>query len=138
MFKGDGPLAAAEREAIAAEQLRQRQEADAKHPLAEHWIKDGRAVCLGDSHSRCHFYPGCECEEWSDDHEHASVEHDECWMIPWIDSTDLEDSAYDDAIERRDPETVEFPDGEIEPEWEGEFVIWNYVDDAPVVGGESE
>lgn len=98
---------------------------------AEHWIKAGRAVCLGDRSSKCHTYPACDCEYWEIDeatlkHEHPDVQHDECWLIPWLDTGDLEDTATDEAASRRDRETLEFPDGEIFWEWEGEYAIWGY------------
>src|SRR4029453_14828246 len=35
--------------------------------------------CRGNASSKCRNYPGCECEYWSDDHEHPSSPQDECW-----------------------------------------------------------
>ncbi|MFF9565750.1 hypothetical protein ACF1AJ_20545 [Leifsonia sp. NPDC014704] len=104
---------------------------------AEHRLQDGVAVCLGGPFSACHVYPDCECEYWSVDedtgrHEHPVQANSECWVLPWINSTDLSDSATDDAETRRDPETGAWPDGRISYEWEGEYVIWSYDDESEV------
>jgi hypothetical protein len=140
LFKGDGPLALAEREAawraegerILASQPRVPDAVKAL-PLATHRLVDGRAVCDGGEGSKCHWYPACdEHEEWPCGCDY--VAHAECRVLPWLNSYDLEDSAYDEALERRDPETLTFPDGEIEWEWEGEFVLWNYADNPDETG----
>lgn len=94
-------------------------------PEARHSIRDERAVCEGDRGNRCHWYPTC------DDHESWPcgcdyVAHDECWMIPWLDAGTLVDTAFDSALEARDDDTLEFPDGPIICEWDGEFVLWDY------------
>lgn len=98
-----------------------------------HRIQDGRAVCLGDPTSKCHTYPDCECDFWDVDeitgkHHHPDVSNEECWVLPWINDVGLEDSAWDEAMDRRDPETLEFADGEIAYEWEGDYATWHYVD----------
>jgi hypothetical protein len=141
MYKGDGPLAVAERQRLLEEaeaERWQRLEAERPttpehvklRPLAAHRIVGGHAVCDGDRERKCHWYPACDDHElWPCGCEY--VAHDECWIVPWINASSLDDSCYDDALDRRDPETLGFPDGEIEWEWEGEFVLWNYA-------GESE
>ena len=49
--------------------------------------------CRGDDTSPCHNYPECDCEGWSDDHEHPHVVHDECWMQSWFDCFSADDIA---------------------------------------------
>lgn len=102
---------------------------------AEHRIQDGEAVCLGGPYSACHVYPDCDCESWSIDeeigrHEHPAQSNAECWVLGWLNATDLEDSATDDAVYRRlAMESDIFPDGPISYEWEGDYVTWSYDDE---------
>lgn len=99
-------------------------------PVASHSIRDGRAVCNGDRGSKCHWYPGddCEHESWPCGHEY--VAHDECWIIQWLDAVPLEDTATDDALDARDDELT-WPDGDIDWEFDYEWVTWWYLDPEP-------
>lgn len=134
-FRGDGPLAVAERQ-IADERRRDAEYGDHPRPpaywrdlpTATHRIRGGRAVCDGNLGSQCHSYPACDMHEsWPCGCEY--VQHSECWAIAWLDAVDLTDTAYDEALDRRDPDTLEWPDGEIEYEWDGDGVLWNYATD---------
>jgi hypothetical protein len=100
------------------------------HPATTHRIKDGQAVCDGDATTACHYFPDCECEYWSFDHdeEHQPAEHPYCWVTPWINSSDLEDSFDGETLPGLDGPCDErpWPDGLIEWTWEGEYVLWHY------------
>ena len=99
-------------------------------PPAMHRIRDGRAVCDGDRGSGCHWYPGDDCdhEDWPCGHPY--VAHDQCWIIGWIDAVDLIDTATDDAAAMRNDD-LEWPDGIIEWEWTGDYIVWSYHPEAP-------
>lgn len=97
---------------------------------ATHRIRGGVAMCDGDSTSKCHWRPDCgSCETFPCGHEY--VDHGECWIVPWINASDLEDSAMSSALERYDPDhpldASPWPDGLIEWEWDGDYVTWTYV-----------
>lgn len=94
-------------------------------PEATHRLIGGRFVCDGDEANRCRWYPDdCGCEYWPCGHDYTA--HDRCWMADWFDGFDLIDTDIDEG-EHRDPETLVYPDGEIECEWGGEAVLWRYV-----------
>lgn len=83
--------------------------------------------CRGDQRSECHWYPACECESWSADHEHPYVQHDECWMKGWFDA---EGAVYEgaDEYDMRDnhvPDDME-RSGEITASYEDEYVAWDF------------
>lgn len=99
----------------------------------DHWIRDGRFVCTAPREAHCHTYPVCECEYWDPKLHgdvpapgHESVHNDECWIKPWIDSSTLDDSYYGPNGE--DAHGMEFPDGPVEHEWNGDDVLWHYAD----------
>lgn len=93
------------------------------YPEATHRIRDGRFICDGDENSRCHQYPGDECEHegWPCGHEYRS--HAECWVAEYVIAADLDDS-YGGEIGRS-----HFPDGPATWSWEGDYVLWEYVDE---------
>ena len=43
-------------------------------------------TCLGDESSKCHNYPSCGCDFWSDDHEHPKEPHEDCWLVSWFEN----------------------------------------------------
>lgn len=98
-------------------------------PAATHRIRDGVAVCDGDGGSRCHWYPGDDCHDEEFPCGHDYVEHLECWIIQWINASDLEDSARYVAYARRDAETLEWDDGVISWYWETDHVTWDYAEE---------
>lgn len=96
-------------------------------PEVQHRIEGGQFICPGDENARCHRYPGCDGEHdtWPCGCEY--IGHAACWVKPWIDASDLADShneGADDCAALRDED---FPDGDVEWEWECEYVLWNYV-----------
>lgn len=94
-------------------------------PSVQHRIEDGKFVCPGDERAWCHQYPedDCEHEYWPCGHEFTS--HAECWIKPWIDACDLADSyaGVEHELLLRDED---FPDGDVEWTWEGEYVTFDY------------
>lgn len=94
-------------------------------PDATHRLVDQAFVCEGGEAHKCHWYPDdCECGYWPCGHDYTF--HERCWQADWFDAMDLLDTDIDEG-EHRDPETLRYPDGEIETEWEGECVLWSYV-----------
>jgi hypothetical protein len=130
------------RRALDANELDEREEARGAFeqpewmkliPTATHAIRDGQPVCNGDRTNRCHWYPTCDRHEsWPCGCEYTA--HDECWVLPWLTAAELADTALDSALERRDDDSLDFPDGLIEWEWEGECVLWEYAAEPPVDG----
>lgn len=103
-------------------------------PEVQHRIEGGRFVCPGDRGSRCHQYPGCDCEDWPCGHEYEA--HDDCWIKPWIDATYLADSYAGVEFELllRDEN---FPDGNVSWSWEGDYVTFDYAPNR-TIGTEEE
>ncbi|WP_417556134.1 hypothetical protein [Microbacterium sp.] len=97
-------------------------------PRVQHRIEGGKFVCPGDQNSWCHRYPGCdgEHEYWPCGCEY--VGHAECWIKPWIDATDLADNyaGVEHELLLRDED---FPDGDVDWTWEGEYVTFDYAPD---------
>jgi hypothetical protein len=100
---------------------------------AVHFIRDGRFVCAADSAAKCHNYPTCECEGWTaelhgevpaDGHENQP--QDECWIKPWLEATDLNETYDPEDLWLSD---VDFPDGPISTIWNGDYLTWEYADD---------
>ena len=98
---------------------------------AVHFIRDGRFVCTAPPTAPCRNYPACSCETWDPDLHgevvapgHEDVPQDECWMAPWLTSTDLCDQ-FEQDIMRPDEE---FPDGAITVEFEWDECTWAYAD----------
>jgi len=95
-------------------------------PEVQHRIESSVFVCPGDETARCHQYPGCEHDEWPCGCEYTA--HAECWIKPWIDGSCLADSHDEDADDLGylllD---ADFPDGDVETQWHGDYVLWNYV-----------
>ena len=77
----------------------------------------GRFVCDGDQTSDCHQYPSCECELWPCGHDNEP--HEECWVEPWINASDLSDTSVDG-----DPPTR---NGLVKWSGEGDYVTWEYL-----------
>lgn len=96
-------------------------------PQATHRIVDGRPVCDGGIGTTCHWWPdAADCEHESFPCGHEYVFHEDCWIIDWLAATDLEDSARDDANDHRDDD-LRWPNGVIDWEWDGDYVLWWYV-----------
>lgn len=93
-------------------------------PDAVHRLVGEVAICDGDSESKCHWWPECDHETFLCGHEY--VDHGECWIIQWLNGFDLYDLDMDEG-EHRDPETLEYPDGVIETQWEGDYMLWRLV-----------
>ena len=57
-------------------------------------------TCAGDETSKCHNYPSCSCDYWSDDHPHPKEPHKDCWLVSWFENNG-EGASYvgPDAIE---------------------------------------
>ncbi|MCS4278035.1 hypothetical protein M2390_003258 [Mycetocola sp. BIGb0189] len=96
-------------------------------PEVQHRIEDGKFVCPGDESSRCHQYPGCDHHErWPCGCEYVS--HAECWIKPWIDAPfDLSDS-HDESDGVSALRNEDFPDGDVSWVFEGDYVLFQYVD----------
>lgn len=96
------------------------------YPRARHRILNGEFMCDGDANSECHQYPDCggEHEYWPCGCEYVS--HEQCWIKPWIDVTDLIDSYVGDTHAHllRD---ADFPDGVVTTSFESDYVGWDYV-----------
>ncbi|HWU30209.1 MAG TPA: hypothetical protein VN041_14090 [Microbacterium sp.] len=94
-------------------------------PSVQHRIEGGKFICPGDESAWCHQYPedDCDHEYWPCGHEFTS--HAECWIRPWIDATDLADSyaGVEHELLLRDED---FPDGDVDWTWEGEYVTFDY------------
>lgn len=82
-------------------------------------------TCEGDADSICRNYPSCDCDIWSEDHEHPYEPQTECLYLPWLeeDGIDSELVYFDD-----DGEPIQPPDGEIEVSWNGDSYSWVYTD----------
>lgn len=96
-------------------------------PEVQHSIVRGQFVCPGDENSRCHRYPGCdgEHETWPCGCEY--IGHASCWIKPWIDAGHLADSHDEGADDYGHLiSDADFPDGDVETSWEGDYVLWNY------------
>ena len=90
---------------------------------------DVKFECRGNESSQCRNYPGCECEYWSDDHEHPSIPQDECWMQGWFDVGGhcyIDDGAHDmdDTCLPRDMTR----EGFIVASFDGDCLTWEWVD----------
>ncbi len=91
---------------------------------------DGRKptfTCDGDRSSKCHSFPDCDCETWSEDHNerHPFVTHEaECWVINWLNAFggDTYQPSDDDLPGDIVPPHI---DGPIEWDWD-ESVNWRY------------
>lgn len=104
----------------------------AKHTVQIGGTKDRPTVefrCHGDRTARCHNFPDCECETWElQEHRHPEVPHEHCWMRDWFTSGavtpqggeyhDLADAGYVVGME-----------GEIETEFEDEYIVWWFKDE---------
>jgi len=99
-------------------------------PEVQHRIEDGRFICPGDEHSRCHQYPGCDGEHdfWPCGCEYVS--HKECWIKPWIDASALIDSYGGDEHAHLLLDD-DFPDGDATTTWEYEYMLWDYAEPRP-------
>lgn len=95
-------------------------------PRAVHRIVDGQPVCDGDQGSYCHLHPDCDHDFWPCGCDYNP--HDTCWMLWWLDGN-LRDTCTDETGDRA-LEDGSFPDGEFDWEWEHEYVIWWYLDEA--------
>lgn len=105
-----------------------------KHTRDEHGditATDLTFECRGDRTSECHIYPGCECENWSLEHdkEHPRVAHDDCWLEQWFGighdvcpyAPPSDDLNYleSDLPERSGPITFEYD----------ECILWRWADE---------
>lgn len=115
-----------------------------ERPAAVHsvtWEGDvPRFHCDGDAHSRCRFFPDCDCEYYDEGHDsrHPSVEHpEECWEIGWLEAAgiggffaaDMEVDGHEVEVNGEDsPGDVPRRDGVVETEWEGEYMLWCYAE----------
>ncbi len=111
-------------------------------PIAQHAIRDEYVVCLGGPEFDCHWYSSCDCDyrevgHGDEDPAHAPAQQPDCGVVSWLENTSLYetwageyDSAYVDP--RGFDEDGEYirpwPDGLIEWEWTGDYVIWWYAD----------
>lgn len=106
-------------------------------PSVQHRIEGGKFICPGDENAWCHQYPedDCDHEYWPCGHEFTS--HAECWIKPWIDATDLADSyaGVEHELLLRDED---FPDGDVDWTWEGEYVTFDYAPDREIRSQEDE
>lgn len=105
-------------------------------PEVQHRIESGMFVCPGDEGAWCHQYPGCEHEEWPCGCEYTA--HSECWIEPWINASTLADS-HDEGADDLGYLLLQedFPDGDVETQWHGDYVLWNYVLSDPRVASGS-
>lgn len=106
---------------------------------ATHRIRDERPVCDGGIESKCHWWPDpTECDHEAFPCGHEYVFHDDCWIIQWLEATDLGDTCDDTAFDLRidDGDAGRWPNGVIDWEWEGDYVTWSYASVDPVPEGE--
>lgn len=109
-------------------------------PEVQHRIEGGVFVCPGDENASCHQYPECDGEHESWPCGCAYVSHAECWIKPWIAASSLADS-HDEGADDLGYLLLDedFPDGDVETQWDGDYVLWNYVlPDPRVVPGSNE
>jgi hypothetical protein len=98
-----------------------------------HFIRDGRFVCTAEPSAPCRNYPGCECEEWSEElhgevpvEGHADKQQEECWMEPWLHAVPLCDTY---ATEGSVLDDEEFPDGPVLVDWQHDWLVWEYANE---------
>ena len=88
-------------------------------------------TCRGDDTAKCHNYPDCDCETWSDDHQHPAVPRDRCWMQDWFDNNA---ASYDgdDNIDCNDHGSCPpvSGSGPVETAFEDEYILWSWVEQA--------
>lgn len=56
-------------------------------------------------------------------HEHPDERQAECWLTPWLNGSDLDDTYSDDKGRTA---LWEWHSGEIRCEWQGDFLTWQY------------
>jgi len=87
-------------------------------------------TCRGDDTAKCHNYPGCDCETWSDSHRHSTVLHAVCWMQDWFDAGA---ASYDgdDNIDCNDHGSCPPVSGSglVTTAFEDEYILWSWVDE---------
>ena len=127
---------------------------------AIHRIENGKFVCSAEPTAKCHTYPDCGCEQWSRELHgqkfgefigrsssghllfadkdippapgHENIQQDAGWIKPWLQATDPREryGATEQTVRSND----EFPDGEIDYEWHGDYLTWFYADQSINVG----
>lgn len=114
-----------------------------------HSIKDGLFDCTAPEDAPCRTSPTCECDEWcccdgsavdrADNHdadEHCCMTTTKpgqgCWMEPWVDAGDIEDSFAGDLApllaDQVGADEFVWPDGPVTVDWEGDGCTWDYVE----------
>lgn len=86
-------------------------------------------TCRGDDTAKCHNYPGCDCETWSDDHQHPAVLHAACWMQDWFDADGVSYDGEDD-VDCGDHGSCPpvSHSGLVETAFEDEYILWSWAD----------
>lgn len=99
-----------------------------------HISADGQTiVCTAPVDDECRCRPMCDSETWSmgrcndHDEEHPSMTGMDCWQSENIKAAGLLDSYAD--IDEQDNLTPE-PGAAVDVEWEGDFTIWRYEEEA--------
>ena len=80
-------------------------------------------TCNADNVASCRHYPDCECESWSEGHEHPSVIHDRCWMQDWFDNDGIAPSS--DVL--GDVEYTVGMSGPVETYFCQEYIEWEFI-----------
>jgi hypothetical protein len=87
-------------------------------------------TCRGEDTAKCHNYPGCECETWSDDHEHPAVPQVQCWMQDWFDAGGV---SYDgeDNVDCGDHGSCPPASRSdlVKTAFEDEYILWSWADE---------
>lgn len=102
--------------------------------MPDHKISaDGQSIeCHAPEDADCRRRPDCDAEKWESDfccdHDdwngenvHPVTSGHDCWMLPWINSTMLDDT-YDGPGE---PVTT-YPGRAVQIEWHDDYCTWKY------------
>jgi hypothetical protein len=82
-------------------------------------------TCHGDDTAKCHNYPACDCETWSDEHEHPAVPQVQCWMQDWFDSLAVSYDG-DQNISGFGPDVS--GSGFVDTEFEDDYILWSWAE----------
>ena len=115
-----------------------------------HRLVDETFRCTAAEDAPCRTNPTCECETWcacDGSPQDASDNHEEgehccmttrrpglpCWIEPWVNASDIEDSCGHPYEELRDrlvdtDDGLVWQDGPVTCDWDYDHILWHYAD----------